>query len=376
MQARDYFPLGLAKGSAFCNRVQEAELLLDNMQYSKHTLLMAPRRYGKSSLAFRAIELSGLPFAEVDFYMARNEAVIANYILNSVIELIGRSLGPVEKLVTLIKRYVKNLHPKINIAANNIKLELVAEQDSDPATNVKEALLLLESLLEAKKQRAVLFFDEFQNVGIIAKGLGIEAAIRHAAQKMQYLTIIFSGSNRKLLQTMFEDDTRPLYKLCWKLTLERIAADHYAKHITKAAKSSWRQAISENALHEIMQLTERHPYYVNKLCDRIWAYCKKPATEKDVVSMWQDILVAEKRDAISEIGSLAVGQKNVLLYIAKGNTQGLTGKQAILNMQMTSSSIVTALESLEGKDVVWKADGHYNIINPVVKFYVLKYEQN
>ncbi len=47
MRLRDYFPLGLAKGDAFCNRENETELLVDNLKNGKHTLLVATRRYGK-----------------------------------------------------------------------------------------------------------------------------------------------------------------------------------------------------------------------------------------------------------------------------------------------------------------------------------------
>src|SRR5690349_5073898 len=112
MRARDYFPLGIATGTAFCNRTQETKLLVENLKNGKHTLLIATRRYGKSSLALHAIQLSQLPYVEIDFYMARSEKIIETYILNGIIDLIGKSLGPVDKLITSIKRYVKYLKPK------------------------------------------------------------------------------------------------------------------------------------------------------------------------------------------------------------------------------------------------------------------------
>ena len=44
MRKRDYFPLGIAFGKAFCNRKEETGLLLNNITNGKHTLLMARRR--------------------------------------------------------------------------------------------------------------------------------------------------------------------------------------------------------------------------------------------------------------------------------------------------------------------------------------------
>jgi len=372
MRARDYFPLGVAAGLAFCNREQEARLLTENLKNGKHTLLMAPRRYGKSSLALQAIKKSNLPCSEIDFYMASNEKAIETYLLDGVIDAIGKTLGPIDKIITSIKRYVKNLKPKLDIGTASLKLELTVDIESDPAANVKEGLLLLEKLLEEKGKHVVLLLDEFQNVGIIAKGKGIEGAIRHVAQKTKYLTIIFSGSNRKLLKTMFEDDTRPLYKICWKLSLKRISSEHYQNHLQKAARFAWKQALSDEVVNTIIMLTEKHPYYLNKLCDKLWTYYpNKPPSQEETEETWKEILEEEKSDAVKEISLLSPGQKNVLLYIAKGSTSQITSKKAILELQMTSSSILAALEGLEEKDVIEKENSSYQIINPIVKFYVL-----
>jgi len=373
MRARDYFPLGVAVGSSFCNRNEETKLLINNIKNGKHTLLIATRRYGKSSLALHALELSNCPYVEIDFYMATNEKIIESYILNGVVELIGKALGPVDKLLASIKRYVKDLKPKIDIGTSIFKLELTSEIESDPASNVKEGLMLLEKLLEENKKHAVLLMDEFQNVGIIAKGKGIEGAIRHVAQKTKYLTLIFSGSNRKLLKTMFENETRPLYKLCWKISVKRIAIEHYQNHIQKTAKLTWNQNLSDEVVNKIIHLTERHPFYLNKLCDRLWTFCNdKPPTINDVDSAWLGILEEEKSDAIKEISLLSLGQKVVLNQIARGVNSHLTSKQTILELQMTSSSIITSIDGLEEKDMIEKEDEKYQLINPVVRYYALK----
>jgi AAA+ ATPase superfamily predicted ATPase len=377
MRTRDYFPLGIATGNAFCNRKDETNLLIDNIRNGKHTLLIAPRRYGKSSLAIHAIQLSGLPYIEIDFYMASSEKIIETYILNGVVELIGKALGPIDKLITSIKKNIKLLRPKLSITTELFQLELQSSSDRDPATNVKEALSLLEKLLAEKEQHAIFLMDEFQNVGVIAQGKGIEAAIRHIAQKSKYLTIIFSGSNRKMLQTMFENENRPLYKLCWKLTLNRIISEHYQQHIQKAARLAWGETLSENCVSKILTLTERHPYYLNKLCDRIWTfYPNKQPKENDIFKAWKNIIDEERSDAIKEISLLSSGQKTVLLQIAKDPASQLTSKQVLMEMQMTGSSVMTALEALGEKDVIEGTNNKYHIINPVVKYYVLKGNKN
>ena len=56
----------------------------------------------------------------------------------------------------------------------------------------------------------------------------------------------------------------------------------------------------------------------------------------------------------------------------KGTNTHLTSKQTVLELQMISSSIITALDGLEERGMIEKEDEKYQLINPVVRFYALK----
>ena len=73
MKVRQYFPLGKAYGKAFCNRTEETKKLVGNIENGKHTFLVAPRRYGKSSLCEIAFEKSGIPWSKIDFHLSVSE---------------------------------------------------------------------------------------------------------------------------------------------------------------------------------------------------------------------------------------------------------------------------------------------------------------
>ena len=72
MNFRHMFPLGLAYGDAFCNRVNETKKLVGNIESGKHTFLVAPRRYGKSSLCEHAFEQLNFSWSTIDFHLAIN----------------------------------------------------------------------------------------------------------------------------------------------------------------------------------------------------------------------------------------------------------------------------------------------------------------
>src|SRR5579872_7311770 len=176
MENRQLFPLGKAYGEAFCNRQEETERLVGNIQNCKHTLIIAPRRYGKSSLAEKAIEISKLPFAKINFHLSTSEEEIAQMVTDSVIKLMGNSFGKVEKLMASIKKYLSHLEPSISFGDDVATLKLSPKRQTNYSTIIVEALLLLENLLLEKNKKAVLFLDEFQEIDQISKHRSIEGA--------------------------------------------------------------------------------------------------------------------------------------------------------------------------------------------------------
>lgn len=366
METRTYFPLGKAYAKAFCNRTSETHWLAGNIKSNKHSLIIAPRRYGKSSLAEQAIKFSKFSSTSLDLHLAVDEKDIEFFILKAVADLIGKTIGKATQMINSLKNIVKNLSPKVVIGPENISIEFVTKPGSRPALNIAEGLLLIDKLLIEKNKKAILFIDEFQVVGLIAKGKGIEGAIRSAAQELQNLAIIFSGSNRALLQNIFEDESRPLYKLCRKLILERIAQEHYEKHINVIAKETWGKNLDAATFQKIMDLSQRHPYYVNYLCDVLWSNCKTLPKEADVEKAWLDIIEEERSDLLKEFLDLADSQRKILIHIANVSGENLSSKTVSAELNLSVSTISKAISVLQKKDLIETKEQHYLIINPAL----------
>ena len=157
MKSRHFFPLGKAYGKSFCNRTEETKKLIGHIESGKHTFLVAPRRYGKSSLCERVFASTDIPYGTLDFHIAVSEKDAERIIINGTNDLIGKSIGSVEKLINSVKKYAKKLNPKLSIGTKKMfHLELEISGDSSPAENVADALLLLDKLLREKKKQAIL----------------------------------------------------------------------------------------------------------------------------------------------------------------------------------------------------------------------------
>lgn len=367
MKLHRFFPLGKAYGESFCNREAEAAKLTTNIERGVHTYLLAPRRYGKSSLCEKAFAQINFPWAKIDFHLAVTERDAERLIIKGILELIGKSINHIDKLTTLIKNTLKHLKPKFDISAGPFSLELELNSQSSPAENVAEALLLLEKLLQERDEKAVLLFDEFQEVGQVSKGKGIEGAIRHAAQETQNLSIIFSGSNPHMIKNMFENERRPLYKLCKKLSISRISASHYKVHLNKAATLAWAQELPDDVFNLIMDVTEHHPYYVNALCDEIWAECDKCPDVVKVKECWNIIVDGERSDLIKDFLRLSDNQRKVLIHIANHGGKELFSSESSKAMEIAPGSLHTAVATLLEKDFIEHVDDCYELIVPIYR---------
>lgn len=362
----DYFPLSTAHGAAFCNRKEELAHLDQNTKMARPTLIMSPRRYGKTSLALRSFELSNITHTRIDFYKELNAEDIERAIINGVGTLLGKIESKPKQLLNLASEFFADMH--VNVVLNQLKLSIeVKDKRKNPADNIQEALEKLHTLAKKKKLILVFFIDEFQRIAEITDDHSIEAAIRNVAQTSQHIAFIFSGSNRHLMQDMFFDSHRPFYKMCDIIRLDRITANHYIPYIQKAAKQNWKKKLSEKAINSILQLTECHPYYVNFLCSKLWL--GRYPDHKSVITCWLRCAEENRSQAEKEIDLLSLNQKRLLISLARfGATKRPTSQSYLKLVGMPSTTVSQALAALLEKDYLYKnKQGDYCILDPLLK---------
>ncbi len=365
----NYFPLGIAKGEAFCNRVSERKQLISNIERNKHTIVISPRRYGKSSLVLYSLEEMKLPYERVDLFVAVNIKTVEEQILKGVKNLITKLSTAPEQAVGFIKNYITSLKSKWIVGTDGINIELIPENGRDSASIIMESLQMLENVLSKKGKKAIFFIDEFQEIGVLANSNGIEGAIRHVAQESENLRFIFSGSNRHILANLFDDRSSPLYMLCDRITIDRIKEQDYIAYINKVAKKTWNKHLDSTVIAEIFRLTERHPHYMNVLCDKLWTYSKESLPTIEIVNVvWKDYILQEESKIAKDLSSLNTSQKKILIAIAQGISKDLTSKDILHKFNFTSAAVIKSLKLLEEQDYIGRnKNSEYFIIDPLIK---------
>lgn len=363
------FPRTIADGSAFCNRDEERKRLKYNIDHEIHTLVMSPRRYGKTSVILRSLEEHKTSFAHVDWFLATKPEILVERLIDGIALLISNLIPINEKALKAIQNAFTSLDVGLGLYGASLQLKLTQKQVT-PSRAAKDAIEGLEAILIKQKKKAVVFIDEVQDLLGSEMCDEMEALIRFHAQKSKVLTFIFSGSNRKLLKDMFEDSRRPMFNMCDKMLLGRISENSYSKFIQKAAKAKWKKEFSDNELDAIFSSTERHSYFINYLCSELWRSNTQP-TEKVICNTWHRICLEEQPSIANDLSGLTLNQKRILQYATKNGITEPTSKATSLALQLSPRGVIQSLETLIKLDFLEYRDKTLYIINPAMKFFLV-----
>ena len=366
------FPLGIAVGTAHCDRREERVELARNITRGEHTWLWGRRRVGKTSLVeqvLRELPDRRVPSATVDLLLAHDgEELKAR--LQEAVERLGVAIAsPGSRSLERVGSALRALAPEFSIGTAGVTLRL-----SPPAPQrraITEMLMGLDRAAQARNRRVVIVLDEFQQVGRLTPASlarSLEGAIRHAVERSRQVVYVFSGSRRHLLAPMFEDRERPLFRLCRKLTLGRIAAADYADFLSQVGAERWGKAPSAEVRGEILELVGRHPYYLNALCSRLWDR-NRPPTTGSVRSEWARIVDADGRAAAARLAGLPASQRALLGRIARepGGLAEPGAHRVLAELRLPASTVNHARRMLERRDLIRRSQDHrWSLVDPVL----------
>jgi uncharacterized protein len=363
----EFFPSGLALGKAFYNRDKERSTLLEYIMEIEPVVIASPRRYGKTSLITEVIRENELIAITLDFLPATDAQDVSNSILTGVEQLVSQLLQRKSGLKNLLLRLFAKFNPKIVLTVFGQTLEL--SKSNNTQKTITEALMILDKAAESAKQNVVFVMDEFQQIGTLADNHAIEASIRHAVERTQHVSYIFSGSNRRLLEQMFSDKKRPLYHLCDYLRINRISKEDYAYYLQKDAKTQWQKPINQEVIDKILDITQCHTYYVNRLCKLLWKLPNPPIID-DVTNCWEHYIQENMHWIANIIGSLKPNQRKVLAVLARTYVKEPQGHAFCQASSLTPASIKRALDSMLLKDHVYvDHESYYKLVDPAIVHY-------
>jgi AAA+ ATPase superfamily predicted ATPase len=263
----------VVSGNDFADREKELKELAGKLKENVRIFLIAPRRYGKTSLiknALKRIEKRGLLTAYVDLYWATSSKQFLEYYVSS---LLRGSKSITRRALSIVRDFLPRLRPRL-IFDQDGKVELTLDISGHPLVEAGEEVFNLpEQIAKAQGKRFVVVLDEFQEM-LKLDGEELERQIRAAIQHHSNVSYLFAGSKSHMLIDMISDRTRPFYQMGTLMTLDKIPEEEFRSFIESKFIQSGKN-ICPSALDRILKETDNVPHYVQLLSFNLWDHFQR-----------------------------------------------------------------------------------------------------
>jgi hypothetical protein len=348
------------------DRDAEVAELLRHAVGGHYVRLYAPRKYGKTSLLTRALRdgerAEGLIGVLVDLYRVASVADVTVRLERAYAKhLRGDLRGRVEA-------FLQRTGVGLSLGAFGISARLQVDPARDPLPALHALLDLPLRLEAAGGYRALVVFDEFQDIGRID---GLDGLLRsHIQHQGEVASYVFAGSEPGLMRLLFETRDRPLYGSAVPMRLGRLADADLAGYVARRFDASGR-SVGE-ALNPLLALAAGHPQRAMLLAHRLWAEVAhgREATLDD----WHAAHAAAMRELEPEFdaqwrGLDASAQKTLRAILLGDGSPYRT--IALRRLDLTKDVVRRALPRLAATAEIEEPDGGgYAIVDPLFAAWV------
>ena len=258
----------VVSGEDFANRDKELRELTNRLKDTVRIFLVAPRRYGKTSLINNALAMlakKGMLTAYVDLYWATSSGEFMEIYVSNIIRG-SRSIAG--RAAHFVRDFLPRLRPRLGFdPSGNPELSLDIS-GKPPAEAAEEVFDLPEQIAKAQGKRFVVVLDEFQEI-IKLNGEAFERQIRAAIQHHNHVSYLFAGSKPHMLIDMVSEQTRPFYQMGTLMSLGKIPQEEFRSFVEAKFLKSGR-TISSEALNRVFRDSQNVPHYVQLLSFYLW----------------------------------------------------------------------------------------------------------
>ncbi len=364
----------LADAAYFTNRSNELKAIAANFTLGVNTILISPRRWGKSSLVFNAAKNvkrknKNIRFCFIDLFSVRTEEEFYELYAR---ELIKASATKWDERIAGIKHFFKTIIPQIILPVDPQHDITLGFEWKQLRKNPDEIIDLAENICRIKKIKLVICIDEFQNISNFDSPVAFQKKLRAHWQKHNKATYCIYGSKRQMMATIFENPSMPFYKFGDVMFLNKIETPHWISYIVKRFKLTGK-TISEELAERIALLMENHSFFVQQLAHEVWIVSEKKCLNSDIDTALENMLYKLSFLYQRESDQLSNTQINFLKAVCNGEKNYSTAAVIQRYRLSSSANVVRVRNALEKKEVIDTTGENVHFSDPMYKLWFIKY---
>ncbi len=365
--------IGWSQSSEWVVNMDRIIHLKTNLRNHVNTILISPRRWGKSSLVKKvAAELQSrsTKIIQLDLLSIRNEEEFYKLLASETIKATSNKLT---EWVAAAKEFLQHVTPKISVGTDPAKDFEIGFEWTELEKNYKEILNLPQKIAVTKNLHLIICMDEFQNCASFKDPLLFQKRLRTEWQHHQKVTYCLYGSRQHMMAQLFEKQSMPFYKFGDVMYLPKIERKEWKLFIQKQFNAT-NKKISDPLSNTIAAIVQDHSYYVQQLAYLVWTATTKVATKEIVQRSIEKLLEQNAILYTRDTEELTNLQHQFLKAVASGTHKGLSSKEVLHNYKLgTSANVLKIKKALLQKELIDDSIGGIYFLDPV---YQLWYQKN
>lgn len=351
----------------FIGRKEEIRRLKMNFEEGINTILISPRRWGKTSLVRKVCEVVDrkkvIPVF-VDIFKCKTEYEFYNALAEAVLK---QTASKAELWMDNARDFIARLSPKVSFSPEP-NSEFALSLGISPKTHAPEEILsLAEEIAKKKQKRIVVCIDEFQQIGEMADSVSIQKRLRSVWQHQRLTSYCLFGSKKHTMMNVFQKRNMPLYQFGDFKFLDKIPTETWVEYIVQHFKDRQRTISTEQAA-KICQLVDNYSSYVQQLSWLVFSLIDEGqvVTDEHLKQGVKDLLNSQEQLFMQQIEPLTAYQMNFLRCILSGHHDDFGETAVREEFQLGSVSNITRLKTaLVDKDIVEMSGKRYYITDPL-----------
>lgn len=351
----------------FIGRKEEIRRLKMNFEEGINTILISPRRWGKTSLVRKVCDVVDrkkvIPVF-VDIFKCKTEYELYNALAEAVLK---QTASKAELWMDNARDFIARLSPKVSFSPEP-NSEFALSLGISPKTHAPEEILsLAEEIAQKKQKRIVVCIDEFQQIGEMTDSISIQKRLRSVWQHQRLTSYCLFGSKKHTMMNVFQKRNMPLYQFGDFKFLDKIPTETWVEYIVQHFKDRQRTISTEQAA-KICQLVDNYSSYVQQLSWLVFSLIDEGqvVTDEHLKQGVKDLLNSQEQLFMQQIEPLTAYQMNFLRCILSGHHDDFGETAVREEFQLGSVSNITRLKTaLVDKDIVEMSGKRYYITDPV-----------
>ena len=351
----------------FTGRSAETRRLKANFEAGINSILISPRRWGKTSLVdhvCRQFVDNDIITVRLDIFGCKTEYDFYNMLAVAVLK---QTASKVQLWMDEARDFLARLTPKIGIPIDPTS-EISVSLGITPETHTPEEILnLVETIATRKKRHIVVCIDEFQQVGAFDNTKEVQAKLRSVWQHHHYTSYCLYGSKRHMMSKIFLNRSMPFYQFGDLLWLQKIPTNDWMDYIISHFETAGKH-ISEQMVERICETVDNYPSYVQHLALILLNHLPQggSVTEDMMPSAISELISTNEALYMQQVEPLSGYQMNLLKAIVSGIHSGYNEKRVRSMFDLGSpSNMVRLRDALIERDLIYSEMQQLNLTDPV-----------